>query len=65
MQFDKSGVYLPYTYGSSEQVKNDLVLTIFNEGAYLIFKSIFHKVLNLVQFDCEITIESVAGSNQY
>jgi len=24
-----------------------LVLTIFNEGAYFTFKSIFHKVLNL------------------
>ena len=24
-----------------------LVLTIFNEGAYLTFKSIFHKALNL------------------
>ena len=25
-----------------------LVLTIFNEGAYLTFKSIFHKALNLI-----------------
>ena len=42
-----------------------LVLTIFNEGAYLTFKSIFHKALNLFQFDCEITLESVPGTNQY
>ena len=36
-----------------------LVLTIFNEGAYLTFKSIFHKALNLFQCDCEIRLESV------
>ena len=42
-----------------------LVLTIFNEGAYLISKSIFHKPLNLFEFDCEITLESVPGTNQY
>ena len=42
-----------------------LVLTIFNERAYLTFKSIFHKALNLVKFDCEITLESVHGTNQY
>ena len=34
-----------------------LVLTIFNQGAYLSFKSIFHKALNLFYFDCEITLE--------
>jgi len=34
-----------------------LVLTIFNQGAYLSFKSIFHKALNLFYFDCEITFE--------
>ena len=42
-----------------------LVLTIFNEGAYLIFKPIFHMAFNLFQFDCEITLESVPGTNQY
>jgi len=42
-----------------------LVLTIFNEGAYLKFKSIFHKALNLFKFDCKITLESVPGTNQY
>ena len=36
-----------------------LVLTIFNEGAYLAFKSIFHKALNIFKFDCEFTLESV------
>ena len=41
-----------------------LVLTIFNEGAYLTFKSIFHKTPNLFKFDCEITLESVPGTNQ-
>ena len=35
------------------------VSTIFNEGAYLTFKSIFHKALNL------LTLESVSGTNQY
>jgi len=35
-----------------------LVLTIFNEGAYLTFMSIFHKALNLFQFDCEITLHA-------
>ena len=42
-----------------------LVLTIFNEGAYLPFKSIFHKALNSFKFDCEITLESVSGTNQF
>jgi len=32
-----------------------LVVTIFNEEPCLTFKSIFHKALNLVKFDCEIT----------
>ena len=41
------------------------LLTIFNEGTYLTFKSIFHKAHNLFYFDCEITIESVPGTNQY
>ena len=42
-----------------------LVLTIFNEGAYLTVKSIFPKALTLHYFDCEITLESVPGTNQY
>ena len=42
-----------------------LVLTILNEEGYLTFKSIFHKVLNLFKFNCEITLESVPGTNQY
>jgi len=43
-----------------------LVLAIFNEGeAYLTFTSIFHKALTLLLFDCEITLESVPGTNQY
>jgi len=40
-------------------------LTLFNEGAYLTFKSIFHKALNLFEFNCEITLESVPVTNQY
>ena len=40
-----------------------IVLTIFNERSYFIFKSIFHKALNLFQFDCEITLESVPRTN--
>ena len=42
-----------------------LVLTIFNERAYLTFESIFHKALYVFQFDCEITLESVPETNQY
>ena len=34
-------------------------MTIFNEGAYLTYKSIFHKALNLFKFDCEIMLKSV------
>ena len=44
---------------------NRVVLTIFNEEAYLTFKPIFHKVLNISYFECEITLESVPGTNQY
>jgi len=40
-------------------------LTIFNEGAYLTFKSIFHKAFNLLKFDCEFKLKSVPGTNQY
>ena len=42
-----------------------LVLTIFSEGTYLTFKSIYHKAINLFEFDCDITLESVPGTNQY
>ena len=42
-----------------------LVLIIFNDGAYLTFKSIFHKALDLIQFGFEITLKSVPGTNQY
>jgi len=38
------------------------VLTIFNEVAYLTFKPIF---LNLLWFDCGITLKSILGTNQY
>jgi len=44
---------------------NSLCLTIFYQKAYLTFKSIFHKTLNLFYFDCEITLEFVHGTNQY
>ena len=33
--------------------RHQLFLTMFNEGAYLTFKTIFHKALNLFQFDCD------------
>ena len=33
--------------------------------AYLTFKPIFYKALYLLKFDCEITLESVHGINQY
>jgi len=42
-----------------------LVLTKLNEGANFTFKLIFHNALNLVQFDCEITLEFVPITNQY
>jgi len=29
----------------------------FNDGAYLTFKSIFHKPLNLFKIDCESTLK--------
>ena len=41
------------------------MLTIFNEETYLTFKSMFHKALNLFQFDCEIMLESVPETNQH
>jgi len=37
-------------------------LTIFNKGAYLSFKSIFHKAFSLY---CEIRLTSVPGTNQW
>jgi len=40
-------------------------LTISNEGACLTFKSIFHKALDVFEFDWEITLNSVPGTNQY
>ena len=42
-----------------------LVLTILAEAAYLTFESIVHKALNVFKFDCEITLKSVPGTNQY
>ena len=42
-----------------------LVLTKFNEGAYLAFKSVFCHALNVFQFDYEIMLESVPRTNQY
>jgi len=42
-----------------------LMIFLFNEGAYLTFKSIFHKAFNLFKFDYEFTLESVPGTNQY
>ena len=38
---------------------------IFNEKGYLTFKSFFHKALNLFELDCDITVDSVPGTNQY
>jgi len=35
---------------------------VYNKGAYLTFKSGFHKALN---FDSEITLNSVPGINHY
>ena len=57
-----------FTYSISPlfiRIYRILVLTILNEEGYLTFKSIFDKVLNLFKFDCEITLESVPGTNQY
>ena len=37
---------------------------VLTRGIFLIFlKSIFNKALNLLEFDCEITLESVPGTN--
>ena len=43
----------------NEKLDLVLVLTLFYDGAYLTFKSIFYKAL---QFDCKITLEAVAGN---
>jgi len=42
-----------------------LVLKIFKEGAYLKFKWIFHKALDLFYFGSEIMLGSVPGTIQY
>ena len=41
-----------------------LVLTIFYKGDYLTFKLIFHKALNLFEYDCEITLKPIPETNQ-
>jgi len=41
-----------------------LVLTIFNNGAYLTFKPIFNKALNLFKY-CNIILKSMPGTIQY
>ena len=43
----------------------NLVLTIFNEDAFFFKLSLYDKALKLFKFDCEITLESVPGTNQY
>ena len=49
----------------NEQFVFVFVLTISNEVAYLTLTSIFHKAFNVFSFDCEITFESIPGTNQY
>jgi len=44
---------------------NYLSLTCVLALVLMIFKSIFHKALNLFLFDYEIALESVARTNQY
>jgi len=36
-----------FVYVYKEHLRENNVLTTFNEGAYLTFKSIFHKAFNL------------------
>ena len=55
-------IELPYKLDSL-YTRIGLVLTILNEGAYLTIKSTFQKALNLFKFDCEITLESIPGTN--
>mgnify|MGYP006890258137 CR=1 FL=1 len=38
---------------------------IFDKGAYLTLRPIFHMALNFFLFDCEITLESVPVTSQY
>ena len=45
--------------------KQSLIVGTFNEVTHWTFKSIFHKILNSFKFKCEITLESVHGTNQY
>jgi len=54
-----------WRYNNEKVQQFGLVLTIFNEGAYLTYKSIFHKADYGLTFDCDITLESVPGTNQY
>jgi len=44
---------------------NLLNLQILKVGAYLTLKLFFHKALNSVQLDCEITLESVPLTKRY
>ena len=71
---EKNAIIILFSYGQIHfrwyeslcfQLKLVWVLTIFNEGAYLAFKSIYKKAYNWFQFDCEIRLESVHGTNQY
>jgi len=44
----------------------DMISTIFNEGTnHLTFKSTFHNARNVFEFDSEIKIMAVPGTNQY
>ena len=69
LKCSKADILLNLTFGNTVNTIYELciflVLTIFNEGAYLTFKSIFNKGLKLVKFDCEITLESFPGTHQY
>ena len=42
-----------------------LVVMILNEWTYLKLKSNFEKALNILEFQCEITLESFPGTNKY
>ena len=43
-------------FSASSFVLSTWVVTSFNAGAYLTYISIYHKALNLVKFDCEVTM---------
>ena len=45
-----------YNFGFDDILMRELIWQL---------KSISHKALNLFQFDCEITLQSVPGTNQY